>query len=221
MMVDAVFGHDACHSDRGHPDSPSTCTHSPRTTSPVGVVQASLQESETPAGKSSDDATPGARNSSLTARMSPEPHRGQDLGDAGCRSGDPESETVDGAPDKARPSPQLPPPRRSRRRSPHAHTTAQEEDSGADTESSGSEDNPDVPEYARDEDYCPSPPEVQESGSQDDDVDDGEHQDHKRRKEEEKLGWAEIRQRFAQRFPERGGSSLQVHYCTKLKYRRT
>ncbi|KAM6516696.1 hypothetical protein FALCPG4_014870 [Fusarium falciforme] len=40
-------------------------------------------------------------------------------------------------------------------------------------------------------------------------------------KEEEKLGWAEIRQRFAQRFPERGGSSLQVHYCTKLKYRRT
>jgi hypothetical protein len=40
-------------------------------------------------------------------------------------------------------------------------------------------------------------------------------------KEEEQLGWAEIRQRFAQRFPERGGSSLQVHYCTKLKYRRT
>ncbi|KAH7153749.1 hypothetical protein DER46DRAFT_510325 [Fusarium sp. MPI-SDFR-AT-0072] len=38
-------------------------------------------------------------------------------------------------------------------------------------------------------------------------------------KEEEHLGWAEIRRRFAQRFPERGGSSLQVHYCTKLKYR--
>ncbi|KAF5696960.1 hypothetical protein FGLOB1_13130 [Fusarium globosum] len=35
----------------------------------------------------------------------------------------------------------------------------------------------------------------------------------------EQLGWAEIRQRFAQRFPGRGGSGLQVHYCTKLKDR--
>ncbi|WAO96062.1 Hypothetical protein NCS54_01372300 [Fusarium falciforme] len=362
MMVDAVFDHDACHSAQGHPDSPSTCTYSPWTASPVEVVQASLRESEIPAGNSSDDATPGARNSSLTARMSPEPHRGQDLGDASGGSSDPESEAVDGgpgSPDKARPSPQLPSPRRSRRRSPHAHTTAPE-DSDADTESSGSEDGPDVPEYARDEDYCPSPPEVQGSGSEDDDVDDEEHQDHKRRKvskypscsthnaatsardsrrrrrstrasarslrerdtsalgllsptpprarsipseasavlarfqewplenvsmkritengkttfqfqfewplctnhqhatsvipdsarsvatkrttkrapakrgkysddednfliqlkEEEQLRWAEIRRRFAQRFPERGSSSLQVHYCTKLKYRR-
>ncbi|KAL3587728.1 hypothetical protein FPOAC2_13627 [Fusarium poae] len=38
-------------------------------------------------------------------------------------------------------------------------------------------------------------------------------------KEEKQLGWAEIRRRFAQRFPERGGLSLQVHYCTKLKDR--
>jgi hypothetical protein len=38
-------------------------------------------------------------------------------------------------------------------------------------------------------------------------------------KEEEQLGWVEIRRRFAQRFPERGGSGLQVHYCTKLKDR--
>ncbi|KAF4446552.1 hypothetical protein F53441_9826 [Fusarium austroafricanum] len=362
MMVDAAFDHDAYHSAQGHPDSPSTCTHSPRTASPVEVVQASLQESEIPAGNSSDDATPGARNPSLTARMSPEPHRGQDLGDASCVSSDPESEAVDGglgSPDKARPSPQLPSPRRSHRRPPHAHTTAQEEDSDAGAESSGSEDGPDVLEYARDEDYCPSPPEIQGSGSEDDDVDDEEHQDHKRRKvskspscsthnaatsardsrrrrrstrasahslrerdtsalglssptpprarsvpseasavlarfqewplenasmkrvtengkttfqfqfdwplctnhpnaagmmpdstrsvatrkttkrapvgrakysddedsfliqlkEEEQLGWAEIRRRFVQRFPERGGSSLQVHYCTKLKDR--
>ncbi|RTE69012.1 hypothetical protein BHE90_016609 [Fusarium euwallaceae] len=363
MMVDAVFDHDACHSAQGHPDSLAICTHSPRTASPVEVVQASLQESEIPAGNSSDDATPGARISSLTARISPEPHRGQDLGDASCGPSDPESEAVDGGPgssDKVRPSPQLPSPRCSHRRSPHARTTAQEEDSDADTESSGSEDDPDVTEYARDEDYCPSPPEVQGSGSEDDDVDDEEHQDHKRRKvskspscsthnaatsardsrrrrrstrasahslrerdtsalglssptpprarsvpseasavlarfqewplenvsmkrvtengkttfqfqfdwplctnhpdaagmipdstrsvatskttkraparranhsddednfliqlkEEEQLGWAEIRRRFAQRFPERGVSSLQVHYCTKLKYRK-
>ncbi|EGU89167.1 hypothetical protein FOPG_18546 [Fusarium oxysporum f. sp. conglutinans race 2 54008] len=38
-------------------------------------------------------------------------------------------------------------------------------------------------------------------------------------KEEEQLGWVEIRRRFAQRFPGRGGSGLQVHYCTKLKDR--
>jgi hypothetical protein len=38
-------------------------------------------------------------------------------------------------------------------------------------------------------------------------------------KEEEQLRWAESRRRFAQRFPERGGSGLQVHYCTKLKDR--
>ncbi|EEU33810.1 uncharacterized protein NECHADRAFT_89122 [Fusarium vanettenii 77-13-4] len=364
MMVDAVFDHDACHNAQGHPDSPSICTHSSRTASPVEVVQASLQESEKPAGNSSDDATPEARNSSLTARMSPEPHRGQDLGDASCGSSDPESEAADGgpgSPGKARSSPQLPSPRRPRRRSPHVHTAAQEEDSDADTESSGSEDGRDIPEYARDEDYCPSPPEVQGSGSEDDDVDGEEHQDHKRRrvskshscsahnaatsardsrrrrrstrafahslrerdtstlglssptpprarsapseasavlarfqewplenvsmkrvtengkttfqfqfdwplctnhptvagmmpdstrsvatrettkrapvgrakysddedsfliqlKEEEQLGWAEIRRRFAQRFPERGGLSLQVHYCTKLKYRRS
>ncbi|KAF4435931.1 hypothetical protein FACUT_6819 [Fusarium acutatum] len=38
-------------------------------------------------------------------------------------------------------------------------------------------------------------------------------------KEVEQLGWPEIRQRFTQRFSERGGSGLQVHYCTKLKDR--
>ncbi|RMD39520.1 hypothetical protein DV735_g5614, partial [Chaetothyriales sp. CBS 134920] len=137
---------DETQAAQGHPDSPSTCTHSPRTASPVEVVQASLQESEIPADNSSDDATPGARNSSLTARMSSEPHRGQDLSDASCGSSDPESEAVDGgpgSPDKA------------------------------------SEDGPDIPEYARDEDYCPSPPEVPGSGLEDDDVDDEEHQDHK------------------------------------------
>lgn len=38
-------------------------------------------------------------------------------------------------------------------------------------------------------------------------------------KEEEQLGWAEIRRCFADRFPERVSSGLQVHYCTKLKNR--
>lgn len=36
-------------------------------------------------------------------------------------------------------------------------------------------------------------------------------------KEEEKLGWAEIRRLFAGRFPERASSSLQVHYWRELK----
>lgn len=35
--------------------------------------------------------------------------------------------------------------------------------------------------------------------------------------EEEKRGWAAIRQRFAASFPEQGCWGLHVHYCTKLK----
>ncbi|UPL01496.1 hypothetical protein LCI18_012430 [Fusarium solani-melongenae] len=70
--------------------------------------------------------------------------------------------------------------RRSRRRSSHAHATVQE-DSDADTENSDSEGVLGVPEHARDEDYCPLPPEVQGSDSDDDGFDD-ENQDRKRRK---------------------------------------
>ncbi|KAJ3453314.1 hypothetical protein MRS44_017561 [Fusarium solani] len=58
----------------------------------------------------------------------------------------------------------------------------QKKDSDVYTEGSGSEDGLDVPERVHDEDYCPSPPKVQGSGSEDDDFDDEEHHDRKRRK---------------------------------------
>jgi hypothetical protein len=58
----------------------------------------------------------------------------------------------------------------------------QNKDSDVYTEGSGSEDGLDVPERVHDEDYCPSPPKVQGSGSEDDDFDDEEHHDRKRRK---------------------------------------
>ncbi|KAJ4182640.1 hypothetical protein NW767_013785 [Fusarium falciforme] len=362
--IDALSDAGSCRGGQSTPAPPSMSTHSTIAATPTETFQTLLDGSEGCPGTSPDGATPGARNSSLAARMSPEPHWGQDLDDASCGSSNAESEVADSgprSPSKARLPPQLPSPRRSRRKSPSSHATTQEEDSDADTEGSGSEDGLDVPEYARDEDYCPSPPEVQGPDSEDDDFDDEEHEDRKRRKvskspsrstrnaatsaresrlrrrstgasahslrerdtsalgslsptpsrarsipfeasavlaqfqewplenvsmkrvtengkstfqfqfewplctdhphatsvipdstrsvatrkttkraparrakysddednfliqlkEEEKLGWAEIRQRFAQRFPERGGSSLQVHYCTKLKYRRT
>ncbi|UPL00878.1 hypothetical protein LCI18_011812 [Fusarium solani-melongenae] len=362
--INALSDEDSCRGGWSTLAFPSMSSHSTVTTTSGEMAQALLHSSEVCMVTSPDDAAPEARNSPLAARLSPGSHRGQHLDNASCRSSDAESEAADGgcrSPFEAQASPQLPSLRRSRRKSPHAHTTAQEEGSDADTESSGSEDGLDVPEYACDEDYCPSLPEVQGSDSEDHAFDDEEHQDYKRRKvsmspsclrrnaatnagdfrqrrrstraiahslresdrsalgvlspaqsrarsipseasailarfqewplenvlmkcitengkttfqfqfewplctdhphvtsvipdstrsfttrktakraparrakysddednfliqlkEEENLGWAEIRQRFAQRFPERGGSSLQVHYCTKLKYRRT
>jgi hypothetical protein len=38
-------------------------------------------------------------------------------------------------------------------------------------------------------------------------------------KEREELAWAEIHQRFCDRFEKRSKESLQVRYCTKLKRR--
>lgn len=70
---------------------------------------------------------------------------------------------------------QLSSPLRSRRRSSHAHKTAQKEDSDADTEGSGSEDGLDVPGRVRDEDYCPSPLKARGHSSGDDSNDEEQH----------------------------------------------
>ncbi|KAF5228176.1 hypothetical protein FOXYS1_16010, partial [Fusarium oxysporum] len=180
--IDTLSDEGPCRGGQSTPASPMN-TYSTVAATPGEMAQTLLHGSEACTGTLPDGTTPGARNSSLAARMSPEPHRGQHLDDASCGSSDAESEAADTGPRspfKARSSPQSPSPRRSRRRSPHAHATAQEEDSAADTEGSSSEDDLDVSEYARDEDYCPSPPKVQGSGSEDEDFDDEEHQDHKR-----------------------------------------
>ncbi|RKK68440.1 hypothetical protein BFJ69_g13598 [Fusarium oxysporum] len=362
MMVDAVLDHGDCHDTQGHPDPPSTCTQSPRTTSLVEVVQAPPQESEVRAGNSWDDAIPEIRTPS-PARPSLEPHQGQGLDDASCAPSDAESEVTEagsGSPSESQVSSPSPSSGRFRHKSLQKHKTMQSKGGDADSEEgSGSEDDLNGLESQLREESSPSLPDSEDSGSEDDDFDDV-HQGRKRRKvskspsysvrnaaisardsrrrrrstravahslrerdtsalgvlsptpsqarsvppeasaflarfqewplenvsmkritengkttfqfqfewplcanhphatsvsphstrsvatkkttkraparrakysddednfliqlkEEEQLGWAEIRRRFAQRFPERGGSSLQVHYCTKLKCRR-
>ncbi|KAH7129685.1 hypothetical protein B0J13DRAFT_452591 [Dactylonectria estremocensis] len=365
MMIDALSDEGSCHGAQSTPTSPSMRTYSPIATGPEEMAHTLLHDNEVCASTSRDDAIPGAHTSSPAVRLSLESQQEQDFDHTSCGSSDAESESSEaesGSPFGAQvspPSQELPSRRCSRRSSSHAHETVQDKDSDVDTEGSGSEDGLDVPECVRDEDYCPSPPKVQGSGSEDDDFDDEEHQDRKRRKasrspscsirnaatsardsrrrrrstravaqslrerdtsalgvlsptpsharsvpseasaflarfqewplenvsmkritengkttfqfqfewplctnhphatsvipdstrsiatkkrtkrapakrakysddednfliqlkEEEQLGWAEIRRRFAQRFPERGGSGLQVHYCTKLKDR--
>ncbi|PNP78234.1 hypothetical protein FNYG_08426 [Fusarium nygamai] len=98
-----------------------------------------------------------------------------------CESGDAGSESSEAKPRSSfgaqlsppsPPSQELSPRRRSRRRSSHAHETVQDKDGDVDTEGSGSEDDLDSPECARDEGYCPSPNQGHGSG---DDSDDGQH----------------------------------------------
>ncbi|KAJ4176805.1 hypothetical protein NW767_015330, partial [Fusarium falciforme] len=182
--IDALSDEGSCRGGQSSPTSPSASTHSTIAATPGEMAHALLHSSKVCAGTSPDDATLGARNSSLAARISPEPHRGQDLDDANCGSCDAESEAADGEPGspfRTQAPPQLPSPRRSRRISPHAHATAQEENNDVDTEGSGSEDGLDDPRRVHGEDYCPRSSTTQGPSSGDDS--DGEEQHgHKRRK---------------------------------------
>ncbi|KAF5700099.1 hypothetical protein FMUND_14469 [Fusarium mundagurra] len=358
VMVDALSDE---HSSDGAQSAPTpplmhTCSH---IAADLGdLAHTPLHDSEEGASTSRDDAISRAHTPSPAKSLSPEQCE-QDYDHTSCGSSDAESESSEAEPRSpfgARPpSQELPPRRRSRRRSSHAHETVQDKDKDVDIEGSGSEDDLDIPECARDEDYCPSPNQGHGSG---DDSDDEQYchkrhkasgspyssvrgiptsaRDSRRRKrstravahssrerdtsalglfsrassharsvpsdasaflaqfqewqlenvsmkritengkttfqfqfewplctnhphatsaspdsarsvptrtatkqalarrvrysddednfliqlkEVEQLGWSEIRQRFAQRFPGRGGSGLQVHYCTKLKDR--
>ncbi|GKU22760.1 hypothetical protein FLAG1_08046 [Fusarium langsethiae] len=112
---------------------------------------------------------------------------GQDYDHTSSESNDsgPESSKAEpGSPFGDRLSPLSPPSqelllwRRSRRRSSHAHEMVQDKDRDVDIEGSGSEDDLDIPECVRDEDYCPSPNQGHDSG----DDSDNEQHCHKRRK---------------------------------------
>ncbi|KAJ3469702.1 hypothetical protein MRS44_003767 [Fusarium solani] len=150
---------------------PSTCTHSPRTTSPVEVTQASLEASEAPAGSSHDDAISEAHTPS-PARASAEPHQAQVLGDAASELAEARFES----PSEARVSSPSPSPRRSRRISMQIHKTMQSKDGDADSEGSESEDGLNY----RDKN-SPSLVDSGDSNSEDGDAD-GSHQGRKRRK---------------------------------------
>ncbi|KAM6513747.1 hypothetical protein FALCPG4_014967 [Fusarium falciforme] len=183
MMVAAVSDHGACHDARGHPDSPSTWTHSPWTTSPVEATQASLEASEAPAGSSHDDAISEAHTPS-PARSSAEPHQAQSLGDASCAPSDAESEIAEAgfeSPSEAQVSSPSLSPRRSRRIFLQIHKTMQSKDGDADREGSGCEDGlSGLESHYRDEN-SPSLADSEDSGSEDDHAD-GVHQGRKRRK---------------------------------------
>ncbi|EXL40443.1 hypothetical protein FOCG_17065 [Fusarium oxysporum f. sp. radicis-lycopersici 26381] len=364
MMVDALSDERSSDGAQSTPTSPLMHAYSHTAAGLGDVAHTPLHDSEECAGTSRDDAISRVHTPSPAKSRSPESQHEQDYNHTGCESSDAESEFSEaepGSPFGARlsplspPSQELSPRRRSRRRSSHAHETVQDKDRGVDTEGSGSEDDLDIPECVRDEDYYPSTNQGHGSG---DDSDDEQHC-HKRRKpsrppyssvrstptsvrhsrrrkrptravartlrerdtsalgvlsptpsrarsvpseasaflarfqewplehvsmkritengkttfqfqfewplctnyphatsmtpdstcsvatkkptkrapaarakysddednfliqlkEEEQLGWAEIRRRFAQRFPKRSGSGLQVHYCTKLKDR--
>ncbi|KAF9769910.1 hypothetical protein IL306_012599, partial [Fusarium sp. DS 682] len=181
MMVDAVSDYDVCHSSQGHRDSPSTGAHSPRTASPVEVVQASLQENEIPAGKSCDDAIPEARTPS-PAKSSDEPCQGQALDDTSSASTHVESEATEvGSGSDAEVSSTSPSLRRFRHKSSQMHKTMQSKDGDAGSEGSGNEDGLDGLGSQHREENSSSLPDVEDSGSEDDDLDDV-HQGRKRRK---------------------------------------
>ncbi|KAH7146066.1 hypothetical protein EDB81DRAFT_759375 [Dactylonectria macrodidyma] len=167
MMIDAPSEAGSCHGVQSTPISPSVCTDSPNAAAPEEMAHRLLHDSEVCAGTSRDDAIPGDNTSSRAVWMSPEPQE-QDIdhisrGFSDAESESESSEAESGSPFASRVSPpqELRSRRRSRRRSSHAHQTVQDKDSGVDTEGSGSEDDLDVRERVRDEDYCPSPPGVQ------------------------------------------------------------
>lgn len=188
MMSDALSDEGSCYEAQSTPSSPSMRTYSSIAAGPEEMAHTLLHDSEVYANTSRDDAIPGAHTSSPAVRLSPEPQQEQNIEHTSCGFSDVESESSEAESGSlfgalvSPPSQKLPSRRRSRRRSSHAHQTVQDKDSDLDTEGSGSEDGLDVRECVRDEDYCPSPPKVQGSGSEDDNFDDKEHQDRKRRK---------------------------------------
>ncbi|CVK88180.1 uncharacterized protein FMAN_16008 [Fusarium mangiferae] len=181
MVLDAVSDYDVCHSSQRHQDSPSTGAHSPRTASPIKVVQASFQENEIPVCKSYDGAIPKARAPS-PATSSDEPCQGQASDNTSSASTHVESEATkvvfSSDAEVSSTSPSL---RRFRHKSSQMHKTMQFEDGDADSEDSGNEDGLHRLESQHNEENSSYFPDVEDSGSEDDDLDDV-HEGCKRRK---------------------------------------
>ncbi|KAF5697999.1 hypothetical protein FMUND_15228 [Fusarium mundagurra] len=181
MVVDAVSDYGVCHSSQGYPDPPSTGAHSRQTANPIEVVQASFQETEIPAGKSCDDAIPEVRTPS-PSKSSDEPCQGQALDDTSSASTHVESETTEArSSSDAEVSSTSPSLRRFRHKSSQMHKTMHCEDCDAGSEESGNEDGLDRLGSQHSEENSFSLPDVEDSGSEDDDLDDV-HQGRKRRK---------------------------------------
>ncbi|KAK2687240.1 hypothetical protein QWA68_014245 [Fusarium oxysporum] len=182
MMVDALSDERSSDDAQSTPTSPLMHTYSHITADPGDLAHTPLHDSIECASTSRDDSISRTYTPSPAKSLSPESQHEQDYGHTSCESTDAESESSEAEPRSPfgvrPPSQELSPRRRSRRRSSHAHETVQDKGIDVGTEGSGNEDDLDIPECARDEDYCPSPNQGHDSG---DDSDDGQHC-HKRRK---------------------------------------
>jgi hypothetical protein len=190
MMVGALSDERSNDDAQSTSTSPLLHTYSHIAVGPGDVEQTPLHDSIECASTSRDDAISRTHTPSPAKSLPPESQHDQDYDHTSCESSDAGSESSEAEPgspfgDPRDPLSPLSPPsqelssrRRSRRRSSHAHELVQDKDRDVDIEGSSSEDDLDIPECVRDEDYCPSP--NQGDGSEDD-SDNGQHY-HKRRK---------------------------------------
>ncbi|KAF5696805.1 hypothetical protein FGLOB1_13237 [Fusarium globosum] len=138
-MFDAVSAYDVCDSSHRRQDCPLTGAQSPRTVTPVDVVQASFQENEIPAGNSRENTVPEVNIPSREMSCH-EPCPGQDLDDTRSASTYVESEYTEAGSGSDAPvlstSPSL---RRFRHKPPPMHKTLQHEGGDAGSEVIGNE----------------------------------------------------------------------------------
>ncbi|KAL2201616.1 hypothetical protein CC79DRAFT_189875 [Sarocladium strictum] len=173
----AILANNRGHNVQGPSDYPSTCAHPPRSASPAGAVQASVQESEILTGESCDNAIPAALTPS-PAPPSPKPYEGEGLDDATCASVCVRPEVIDAGSEAGT---KVPSPSTSPRRFGHdflqTNETMQSEDSDTDNQGSGSEDRLDRLEFQHGG-ISHSLPASEDFSSDDDDA----HQSRKRRR---------------------------------------
>ncbi|KAF5530712.1 hypothetical protein FMEXI_13384 [Fusarium mexicanum] len=181
IMTDTVSGYDVYHSSQGHQCSPSTGIHSFQTSSPIEVVQESVQEHEIPAGKSCEDAIPEARSPS-PAKSSDEPRQGQSLDDTSSASTHVEPGATDARyGSDAEVSSMSPSLRRFRHKSSQMHKPMQSKDDDTCSEGSGNVGGLDGLGSQHSEEDSSSLADFEDSISEDDVLDDV-HQGRKRRK---------------------------------------
>ncbi|KAG5758699.1 hypothetical protein H9Q72_013171 [Fusarium xylarioides] len=187
IMFDAPSDERSSDDAQSTPTSTLMHTYSHITADPGDLAHTPLHDSIECASTSRDDAISRAHTPSPAKSLSPESQHRQDYNHTSSESSDTSSESSEAEPKSpfgarlsplSPPSQELSPRRRSRCRPSHAHETVLDKDRDVDTEGSGSEDDLDIPECVRDEDYYPSTNQGHGSG---DDSDDEQHC-HKRRK---------------------------------------
>ncbi|KAF4418449.1 hypothetical protein F53441_14479 [Fusarium austroafricanum] len=166
--IDALSNEESCDGSQNVPVTPSRSTYSPTTTTPEVTALAPQSDSDACPNAGRDDAT-RVQDPSLPPGLLPElpSNQAQDQDRRSCSSSDTESGSLLGT-QTCPPSCEGLSRHHSRRTSLRTREMVQDKDGGdTDTEDSDSEDGLDVPQDGRDEDYCPSSPEVQRYDSED------------------------------------------------------